>query len=242
MAKRFNWQGITENNDGTFTAENKRAKIRLLKEFHRQGVSIRSTKIEGDGYRISPTGAITKKSMGRRPALGYRPRTVFPRRIARPAYQRPPPRSGFSPSVRQRPYYPSQPYYGAPPRARRPGVLSRVGGYLQRKQYEGIERHRKEIELKQSLAESRAKMKAEREQEILRNQQRQREIRAQAAGRQAMQAVHSQKPPASTRIPVNAGATTTYETGTGQKVTTSYKPQVDYSALQAKRTELIENK
>jgi hypothetical protein len=160
MAKKFNWQGITENSDGTFTAENKRAKTRLLKEFHKQGVAVRSTKIEGDGYTVSPVGAITKKSITRRPALGYRPRTVYPRRISRPAYHAPP-RIGPS-GMRPRPLFAPHQQYAAPPRVRGPGVLSKIGGYFERKRQERMQRTQQEIELKQNLAESEAKLKAER--------------------------------------------------------------------------------
>ncbi len=234
MVKKFNWEGITENSDGTFTAESKRAKTRLLKEFHKQGVAIRSKKIEGDGYMISPVGEITKKRVAKRPALGYRPRTVYPRRTAHPMMYRAPPRVGV------RPMYPQRPGYAPVPRVRRPGALSRVGSYIKRKEQEKMERYQKQVELKQSLRESTAKMKAEREAEIIRNQKVQREIRARVAGKRAApQITHSQQPPVSTRIPENAGATTTYQTGTGQKVTTHYKPQVDPGTLQAAREKQV---
>jgi hypothetical protein len=81
--KRFNWTGINENDDGTYSAYDKRAKTRLLKELHRQGFKVRSTKIEGDGFRVSPVGSLrsTRRSVSRgyRPAVraarqtGYRP-------------------------------------------------------------------------------------------------------------------------------------------------------------------------
>jgi hypothetical protein len=85
MAKQFNWTGINENDDGTYNADGKRAKTRLLKELHRQGVRVRSTKIEGDGFRVAPVGNLRQKRRsvyrGYRPAVraarqtGYRPQS-----------------------------------------------------------------------------------------------------------------------------------------------------------------------
>lgn len=234
MAKRgFNWQGITENNDGTFTAENKRAKTRLLKEFHRQGVAVRSTKIEGDGYKVSPVGKISKKVMGKRPTLGYRPRTVYPRRIVRPAY-RAPPRLGV------RPMYPQRPGYAAPPRVRGPGMFSKIGGYFERRRQEKEQRKQQEIQLKQSLAESEAKIKAERiaqeRAETVRKIQEQ-ETTARLQRERAEQSRH--------QLAERMRASLAAREYTGSPNVPRYAPKetkVDYPELQRARTEAIEGK
>ena len=106
--KAFNWTGITDNGDGTFNAEGKREKTRLLKEFHRQGVAVQSKKIAGDGYVVSSIGSIAKPRLGPRPSL--RPRTIPQRRINRPMYRGIP---------RVRPMRALPPNYRAPPQVAR---------------------------------------------------------------------------------------------------------------------------
>ena len=115
--KAFNWTGITDNGDGTFNAEGKREKTRLLKEFHRQGVAVRSKKIAGDGYLVSAVGSVAKPRLGPHPSL--RPRTIPQRRINRPMYRGIP---------RVRPMRALPPNYRAPPRIRGPSAVGFTPG------------------------------------------------------------------------------------------------------------------
>ena len=81
----FNWQGITENTDGTFTTSGKREKTRLLKEFHRQGIAVRSRKNSDGSFIVSPVGSISRRLRSSRPIRvrpnysggGYRPASRY---------------------------------------------------------------------------------------------------------------------------------------------------------------------
>lgn len=127
--KEFNWKGIKDNSDGTFTTKDKWAKNRLVREFHRQKIRVRSEKIGQGRYYVFPVGAKKERSMRYRPAAGYRPRTRVPRtKIVGP-----------SPTLRQR----SLPG-AAPPvlmRGRRPSSGG-IGKILQRAAAQRAERVR----------------------------------------------------------------------------------------------------
>ena len=73
----FNWQGIDENSDGTYTAQGRIEKRRLLKELHRQGVAIRSKHNDDGTWTVSPIGMRAPRR-----AVGHRPRTRYP--VSRP--------------------------------------------------------------------------------------------------------------------------------------------------------------
>jgi hypothetical protein len=163
----FNWKGVTDNGDGSFNADDKRAKTRLLKEFHQQGAKVRSVKIEGDGYRVEPIGTLSRRKSDdpfrnrRLERRGTGPRSSsYQRRIVRPAYQRAPPTTQYT--NRQIPRAPSSPYYGAPPRARGRGIISATQDYLKKRQIEKEQKRIDEIKRKKDAQEIDAKMRAER--------------------------------------------------------------------------------
>jgi hypothetical protein len=153
MAKGFNWQGIVDNGDGTYNAENKRAKTRLLKEFHKQGVAVRSKKIGDDGYLLSPVGSVQKKRT--RPSLGYRPRTVYPRRTIQ--VRRAPPRLGVTPHLS-----PYQPHYGSRPRIGSPTIGQRFGQWIRERAERKEQEQKNQIEQKKTEHRINEKMKNER--------------------------------------------------------------------------------
>lgn len=121
--KSFNWSGITDNYDGSFTADDKRAQKRLTREFHNQGFKSRSERLPDGRYRISPVGVKAfKKAVDSDPTLsapsfgdegpraGRNPRTYSgarPRtRYARPRgyqYVRPAISGGYRPNYYGRP-------------------------------------------------------------------------------------------------------------------------------------------
>lgn len=157
----FNWKGIYENGDGTFTTTGKREKSRLLKELHRQGVAVRS-KRNGDGsWIVTPVGAKSPtrrtRSASSRPA-GYRPRTRYPaplprrdlRQPPRPLYARAPPH----------PISQYQPQYRAPPRARGPGISQHIGNWWQRREAKMLQQQKEYGEQTKSRAEVREYMKS----------------------------------------------------------------------------------
>lgn len=124
MAKdEFNWRGIKDNNDGTFEVSDKRNKNRLIKEFRRQGVRARSTKIGGGAYYVYPVGKV-KARVSRPRYPGYKPRTRV--------------RMGARPQVREQPSF-----FAAPPRrvapqypgrsrGRRSNLAGKVGGAIKK--------------------------------------------------------------------------------------------------------------
>jgi hypothetical protein len=169
----FNWEGIAEA-DGRYLANDKRAKTRLLKEFHRQGLTIRSEKIKGGGYQVWVVGQRQKiksddpfKNRNLRGYRGTRTRTSeYNRRIVRPAYRRAPPTT--SGSYRPIPRAPSSPYHGPAPRVKGPGVSQAVGNYLRKRQIEkereriaAIERKKNYEELNKKLEQDRIKQERE---------------------------------------------------------------------------------
>jgi len=174
--KKFNWQGITENSDGTFTTLGKREKRRVLKAMHEQGVAVRSRKNADGSYTVTPVGAVRVKAeprtqstpMSARPReLGYRPNT---REKGFPVY----PRGGRSAQRGGRPFPTSRigGGYSGGPRASGPSAIDtlgkKAGEYLRgRKERQEAER-KKEVEFQKNAEETNEKMRKERlEQENL---------------------------------------------------------------------------
>jgi len=87
--KRFNWKDIEDNGDGTFSAYTTPARKRLLKEYHRQGITIRSKKQEDGVWLITPVGTRQPRDARRR---YVRQRAAIPRPSRRMQYAGPPPR------------------------------------------------------------------------------------------------------------------------------------------------------
>lgn len=100
--------------DGSFTADDKRARRRLVKEFHKQGFTVRSVKIEGDGYKVTPVGegSFKTRKMGSAPVV-LRQRRQFPQAQRRyPGSYR-----GMRLRPGLRPYRTTGRFYRQPPRA-----------------------------------------------------------------------------------------------------------------------------
>lgn len=76
----FNWSGITDNGDGTYTTKGRIEKRRLLKSLHASGYSVRSTQNADGTWRVVPVGTLRQVRRGRssvRSGYGYRTRTRF---------------------------------------------------------------------------------------------------------------------------------------------------------------------
>jgi hypothetical protein len=102
----FNWKGITDNKDGTFTVSDGHAKKRLMKEFRRQGIRAHSKRTGEKGFVVFPVGQRKQRARtgGRLPRKererlpGYKPRTrvrvagprPYLRQQARPGFGSPP--------------------------------------------------------------------------------------------------------------------------------------------------------
>lgn len=89
----FNWKNIEDNGDGTFTAYDGKAKKRILKEYHRQGITVRSRKQDDGTWTIYPVGTRQPRYARRYQSPRYprRPASyqAYPRRMQ---YSGPPPR------------------------------------------------------------------------------------------------------------------------------------------------------
>ena len=68
----FNWKGIYENSDGTFTTEGKIEKKRLLKSLHASGYTVRSTRNKDGSWTVAPVGRLSQTHRPRG-TPGYRP-------------------------------------------------------------------------------------------------------------------------------------------------------------------------
>lgn len=79
----FNWYGITDNGDGTYTAKSSMEKKRLVKSLHSSGYSVRSKRSSDDGsWSVVAVG--TMRQVKRRGAhVGYKPRTRAVRPVGR---------------------------------------------------------------------------------------------------------------------------------------------------------------
>lgn len=74
---KFNWKGITDNGDGTFTAKTRVEKRRLLKSLHHSGYSVRSTRTAEGSWKVVAIG--TRRQTRRRSTTtgGHKPRTQY---------------------------------------------------------------------------------------------------------------------------------------------------------------------
>ena len=148
--KKFNWQGIQENGDGTFTTVGKREKRRVLKALHEQGVAVRSRQNPDGSYTVTPVGAVKVKAVPRTasiraaPSVGHRINT---KEKGFPMY----PKDGRAPARRGGyPVSSGGPTYRGGPRASGPGV----GGGIIKKGGELLKAHseRKKEEVKKEAA------------------------------------------------------------------------------------------
>ena len=78
----FNWSGISQNSDGTYTAQGKVEKRRLLKSLYASGYSVRSNRREDGTWKVVPIGTI-RQTKRRGSQVGYRPRTRYIRSSGR---------------------------------------------------------------------------------------------------------------------------------------------------------------
>lgn len=119
----FNWKGIKDNRDGTFEAMDKRNKNRLIKEFRKQGVRARSTRIGPSTYYVYPVGKTKTRTL--RPRYpSYKPRTRV-KMGARPQLREQP--SFFAAPPRRASQYPMRQYRG-----RNANLAGMVGGAIQK--------------------------------------------------------------------------------------------------------------
>jgi hypothetical protein len=79
--KGFYWRGIKDNKDGTYSAQGRVEKRRLLKSLHSSGYTVRSHRNDDGSWRVVTVGT---KQCRRSPGPGYRPQTRF----LRPGSQR----------------------------------------------------------------------------------------------------------------------------------------------------------
>lgn len=165
--KGFNWQGITENGDGTFTAAGKREKRRVLKALHEQGVGVRSKQNKDGTWTITPSGTVRaplEKSTAAPSQYQGTGRRLRTRESGFPVY----PRGGGRPMAgRGRPFPGSTgPIYGNRPRASGPSPLTQIGNtmgeMLRKSQRKGEEKLKKEVEERKSRDEINEKMAKER--------------------------------------------------------------------------------
>lgn len=59
--QKFNWKGISENDDGTYTTTGKIEKKRLLKSLHSSGYKVRSRRNPDGTWTVSPVGTMRPK-------------------------------------------------------------------------------------------------------------------------------------------------------------------------------------
>lgn len=155
----FNWQGIDENSDGTYTAQGRIEKRRLLKELHRQGVAIRSKHNDDGTWTVSPIGMRAPRR-----AVGHRPRTRYP--VSRPRQDlRQPLRSLYSQGQPRPSFHPSyhHPMYAAPPRPRVSGGISKkAGDWMRERMQKRDQEQREKILRKKNEQEINQKMQNDR--------------------------------------------------------------------------------
>ena len=164
-ARKFNWQGITENFDGSFTTTGKREKRRVLKALHEQGVAVRSKKNADGSWTVTPVGTVRVKAqprtqsvpMGARPReLGHRPNTresgfpTYPKRGSRPI-----------PGRRAYPTTSGGPVYRGAPRASGPSAIGsfskKAGEFMRERAARKKEQEKKEQEFKKASEEDKAR-------------------------------------------------------------------------------------
>jgi len=167
--KEFNWQGISENADGTFTAKGKREKTRVLKALHEQGVGVRSKHNSDGTWTITPSGTIRapRERVSVAPAFRETGRRISTRISGFSRY----PRGRGYPSAgrasgRAFPHVGVGPVYGPRPRASGPSVISvigkKAGEYLRGRAQKQEQQRKDEAERKKNAEEINTKMREER--------------------------------------------------------------------------------
>ena len=153
--KGFNWKGIVDNGDGTFTVDGKVARKRLLKEYHKQGLQVRSHK-ESDGtYTLSAIGPSRKTGRSRAPV-----RSIGQVRTRSQGVRRQPSRSRAPVLMRGR-FPQRRPFGGSPILHKRssPNLLKALNTELNL----WTKEMREKQVIKQQKQDERAKQKIERE-------------------------------------------------------------------------------
>jgi flagellar biosynthesis GTPase FlhF len=75
---KFNWKGITDNGDGTYTAASRIERRRLIKSLHGSGYSVRSTQQADGSWKVAAIGSLSERHR-RSPASGYKMKTRYNR-------------------------------------------------------------------------------------------------------------------------------------------------------------------
>jgi hypothetical protein len=177
--KKFNWQGITENGDGTFTTQGKREKRRVLKALHEQGVAVRSRKNADGTYTVTPVGAVRVKAQPRTQSApissgGSPGRRINTRESGFPVYPRGGGRGRPMPGRRPFPTSTGGPVYGGAPRARGPSPLDiigkKAGEYMRERAKKKVEEQKTREEIKKLNEEMEEKWKKEESEKLTREQ------------------------------------------------------------------------
>jgi flagellar biosynthesis GTPase FlhF len=158
----FNWSGIKDNEDGTFTVKSKIEKRRLLKSLHKQGVAIRSKRNDNGTITVSSIGLKPSgKRVGHRPRLQYPPTPNFRHGYGNPSqyfYHQGSPRPPF-----RKTYPRALPLYTPPPKPHMTNNISRKVEEWARQRIEKRNREQEEKLLQKKNAEEiNEKMRRER--------------------------------------------------------------------------------
>jgi hypothetical protein len=160
--KGFNWSGIEDNGDGTYTAESRIEKRRLLKSLHSSGYTVRSKQKENGSWSVAVVGTLSQVHRRRTPS-GYRPKTRYLKSTGK--YVPIGRNAGPAPRMSIRPGSPGASYpSGARPRSG--NYLNRLGGWMLKKRESGMQEKQKQqneaIERKKTETEINEKMRTER--------------------------------------------------------------------------------
>jgi hypothetical protein len=179
-SKKFNWQGITENGDGTFTTVGKREKRRVLKALHEQGVAVRSKQNSDGSWTVTPVGSVRVKAEPRTVSPASTPyrepgrrlntrETGFPKYPRSKGTGRPMPGRGSRPLPTT-----GGPVYRGGPRASGPSPLTVIGNkageYLRKRQEKKQEEQKRQQEIKKLSDEMSEKWKKEESEKLTREQ------------------------------------------------------------------------
>lgn len=202
MARRkqgFNWSGIEDNGDGTFTTEGKIEKKRLLRSLHQSGYTVRSTRNDDGSWTVATVGALSQRR--RKPVSdGYKPRTRYMKATGKYVFRGgrqdrgPAPRLPLAPGAHISGNYPM-----GGSRSGRQSILGGVGGYLRRKAVSDLQRKQaaqnKAVEWEKTEAEINKKMASDRiqkEREEAAKQVQKNEFRRVAEQHTREQAAHAE--------------------------------------------------
>ncbi len=152
----FNWKGITDNGDGTFTAKTRIEKRRLLKNLHRSGYLVRSRKTTEGNWRVVAIGTRKKPQIRPATAGGYKPKTRYVKTDGRYIPIAPRRRGNYLGRIPKPVIYPVN--HGSGSYRSRPQGPSLFENYMRHRKDRAVQR---EAERKQML-ETDAKMKKER--------------------------------------------------------------------------------